>query len=126
MNHEFFKFLVTGGGATSAHYAVFWLCISVIGINATMASAVGYLFGSVVSYLMNYYYTFHSRRPHGEAVMLFYLMVTMGFFVNIGSVHALTSELGLNPWLSQVFATGLTLFSNFFFSKVFVFGWRGR
>lgn len=126
MSREFFRFLVTGGSATSAHYAVFWLCLSVIGTGATAASAVGYLCGSIVSYLMSYYYTFDSKRSHGEAVVLFYLMVATGFFINTGIVHALAAGLGWNPWLSQVCATALTLFWNFLVSKVFVFGWRGR
>lgn len=125
MTREFFRFLVTGSSATVAHYAVFWLCISVLGISTTAASAIGYLFGSVVSYLMNYYYTFDSNRAHGEAVAIFYLMVLTGFFINTGIVHALGAELGWNPWLSQVSATALTLFWNFLVSKLFVFGRRG-
>lgn len=90
-----------------------------------MASAVGYLFGSVVSYLMSYYYTFGSKRSHTKSVVLFYLMVSSGFFINTGAVYILTMEHGWNPWLSQVCATTLTFFWNFFVSKMFVFGWRG-
>ena len=118
MKREFFRFLVTGGSATAAQYAVFWLCISVIGIGTTTASAVGYLLGSVVSYLMSYYYTFESKRSHAEAVRAFYLMVATGFFINIGIVHTLATGLDWNPWLSQVCATASTLFWNFLVSKV--------
>lgn len=126
MKHEFFRFLATGGSATSVHYAVFLLGISVIRMDATMASALGYLCGSVVSYLMSYYYTFDSNRSHREAVVLFYLMAVTGFFINTCCVHALAAGLGWNPWLSQVCATILTLFWNFFVSKAFVFNrsWR--
>ncbi len=126
VKREFFRFLVTGGSATAAHYLIFWICISVVGISVTIGSAIGYLFGSVVSYLMNYYYTFDSSRPHGAAVVRFYLMVGIGLFINIGAVHMLVKGLSWNPWLAQIFATGVTLVGNFFFSKLFVFSWRKR
>lgn len=122
MKREFFRFLVTGSSATVAQYAVFWLCISVLCLGTTAASAIGYLFGSVFSYLMSYYYTFDSKRSHVEAVASFYLMVATGFFINTGIVHMLAAGLGWNPWLSQVFATALTLLWNFLISKLFVFG----
>ncbi len=122
----FFRFIVTGGSATSVHYAVFWLCISLIGMSATVASAVGYLCGSIVSYLMSYYYTFGSKRSHREAVALFYLMVATGFVINTGVVHALVAGLDWSPWLSQACATVLTLFWNFFVSKMYVFVWRAQ
>ena len=126
MKREFFRFLVTGSSATVGHYAVFWLCISVLGISTTVAAAIGYLFGSVLSYLMSYYYTFDSKRSHGEAVAFFYLMVATGFFINTGIVHALAAGLRWDPWISQVFATALTLFWNYIVSKLLVFGRRGR
>ena len=121
---EFFKFFVTGGSATAAHYVVFWLCIAVAAMDATTSSAIGYLFGSVVSYLLNYYYTFDSRRSHRTAVLLFYVMVSIGFLINIGIMHVFVKELSLNPWLAQICATGLTLVFNFVVSKFFVFSWR--
>lgn len=121
---EFFKFLITGGSSTASHYVVFWLCLSVAAMDATTSSAVGYLFGSIVSYLLNYYYTFNSRRSHRSAVLLFYAMVSIGFIINIGVVHVFVKELTFNPWLAQICATGLTLVFNFVISKFLVFSWR--
>jgi putative flippase GtrA len=122
----FTKFIAAGGIATGVQYVVFWICIYLIGIDTTTASAVGYLFGSIVSYFINYYFTFNSQRPHSDTLPLFYIMVTIGFFVNTGSLHALNTGLGWNPWLSQVCASGLALIWNFYVSKLFVFGWRRR
>ncbi len=124
MIRSFLRFIVAGGTATSAHYAIFWLCISLAGISATVASAVGYMCGSIVSYLMSYYYAFDSKRSHRDAVVLFYLMVASGFVINTGVVYALDVGLGWSPWLAQVCATSITLFWNFFVSKMYIFVWR--
>ena len=121
MKPEFFRFLVSAGSATSAHYLTFWLCLSVIGVSATVSSALGYLVGSVVSYLMSYYYVFNSKRSHGKALLLFYLMVATGFFINTGIVHALAAGLDWNHWLSQICATAMTLLWNFLVLKGFVY-----
>jgi len=126
VNAEFFRFLVTGAYATTLHYLVFWLGISGLSMNASLASGTGYLSGSVLSYFMNYYYTFDSKRPHREAVGLFYLIVATGFFINTGSFFMLTRRLSWNPWFAQVGATALALLWNFFFSRLFVFCWRKR
>lgn len=121
MTKEFQRFLITGGIATLSHYVVFWLWISLNKDEATIASAIGYLFGAVVSYLLNYYYTFDSKRSHSGTIARFYLMALAGFFINVGIVHGLATSLALNPWLSQVCATGLVFFWNFIVSKIFVF-----
>ena len=124
MKRELFRFLLTGGVATAAHYVLFWVCIAVINTAATLASAVGYIFGSIFSYFMSYYFTFGSKRSHVEAMLLFYLMVGMGFFINTGVVYTLSAEFYWKPWTAQVCATGLTLIWNFFFAKLIVFRWR--
>jgi putative flippase GtrA len=118
------KFLVTGGIATITHYVIFWLCLAVVEIDSTISSAIGYMFGSVVSYFLNYYFTFDSRRSHKKAILFFYLMVMIGLFINIASMHTLVKELELKPWLAQIYVTGITLIFNFIISKKFVFGWR--
>lgn len=121
MHKTVIKFLVTGGLATLLQYAVLWIGVDVFELPAAVASGVGYLMGSVLSYLLNYHYTFSSTQSHAGAVSRFYLMVLLGWLINIAVVGLLADWLGWSKWVAQVMATAIVLVWNFCSSRYWVF-----
>ncbi len=76
--------------------------------------------GAAFNYWLNHRFTFHSERPHKEALPRFFLMAGLGVVLNGVIVKGLTLAT-INYLVSQVGATLIILFVNFFLSKLWVF-----
>lgn len=115
------RFLFVGVLATATQYFFLSLGVDMLHWPAGAASGLGYLMASALSYLMNYFFTFHSKRPHAQAVARFYLMVAIGWLLNTTLMTVLADTLGWNKWLSQIIATALVLIWNFSASRTWIF-----
>lgn len=121
MSNTLVKFLLTGGVATLLQYAALWFGVEMLYLPAAVASGSGYLVGSVVSYIMNYYFTFDSDRSHVGTAARFYIMVGAGWLINVVVVGGLADWLELNKWVAQLSATTLALIWNYYSSSNWVF-----
>ncbi|WP_219210859.1 GtrA family protein [Variovorax boronicumulans] len=119
---QFVRFLIVGGGATLVQYLAFGLGLRITDGSATVVSSVAYLLGSIVSYALNYTFTFASEQPHRRVVPKFYLMVLSGWLLNTALMAFMTGRLEMNAWLAQALATMTCLVWNFLVSRIFVFG----
>lgn len=118
---EFVRFLVVGGMATGLQYVLLGAATALLGWTSAAGSAVGYAAGSMLSYALNYLFTFRSDARHMQAIPRFYAMVGLGLVLNTSVMAFLADYWGWDVWLSQVVATMLTLFSNFVLSRRWVF-----
>ncbi|MDP2178385.1 MAG: GtrA family protein [Methylophilaceae bacterium] len=121
MYPQLVRFLITGGLATALQYILLGVGTTQLGWPAALASGVGYMTGSVLSYVMNYFYTFACNQSHLQATARFYLMVAIGWSINTLTMAVLVDAIGWNKWLSQIIATLLTLTFNFSASRAWVF-----
>lgn len=107
--------LFTGVGAigTGTHYLILVILVQALSINPVLASSAGALSGALVNYLLNYRYTFHSRKRHREAMTKFFTVAAVGFVLN-GLLMTLGDQvLHLHYLLSQIIATVVVLMWNF-------------
>lgn len=118
---QFGRFLLTGGLATTLQYFVLGFGTSVLGASAAVFSGIGYLSGSVLSYVMSYFFTFRSNRAHLPAALRFYVMVAVGWCINTLVMALLADAMDWNKWLSQIVATVLALVWNYLASRIWVF-----
>jgi putative flippase GtrA len=88
---------------------------------AAICSAVGYIFGSVVNYLLNYLFTFKSGKSHIEAASKYYMVLGVGWCMNTGLMGLFVHRFAWNIWLSQVLTTGIGLAWNFTGSRWWAF-----
>lgn len=84
-------------------------------------SAIGYLLGSVVNYILNYFLTFGSGKSHVEAISKYFSVLAVGWCINFGLMKLLADHWGIWHWYAQVFTTGLVLCWNFAGSKLWAF-----
>lgn len=118
---QFARFVLAGGFATGAQYAVLVLLVELTKQDAVVSSAIGYLSGAGLSYWMNRVWTFRSTVPHAAAGSRFAVMVALGFCANALLMIVLTRA-GHFPYLaSQVVATVFTLALNFSLARIWVF-----
>ncbi|MCD6027007.1 MAG: GtrA family protein [Solimicrobium sp.] len=118
---QFVHFAAVGLSGTSVQYLSLWIGVTHFLISAPVASAVGYLFGSVVNYLMNYLFTFRSNKSHKETSIKFFSVVAMGWCINLLLMSILVNYLQWYYWVAQIMATGIGLLWNFSGSKWWAF-----
>lgn len=120
LQHQFFKFLVVGGGATATQYLLLILVVEFTCLGPVPSAIVAYLAGAGVNYLGNYYFTFDSRRQHWQSMLRFVLVALLGLGLNTGLFWVGLQILPHYLW-AQVMATGITLGINFILHRHFTF-----
>lgn len=113
------KFLIVGGMATGLQFALLILFVEIFHLPAVAASASAYGSSAVFNYLLNYYFTFNSNKSHTEAFSQFVIVVAIGLCINTIS-FTLFSKV-LHYFVAQIFATLITLISNFLLHKYWIF-----
>lgn len=117
---QFIKFIVVGSLGTLLHYAVLIVLVSFIGSDPALGAMAGATCGAGVNYCLNYRFTFQSSRSHSEALPRFLFMAGLGILLN-GVFVKLFTIMSFNYLLSQIVATLIILFMNFFLSKLWIF-----
>lgn len=121
---RFVRFALVGGVATAIQYALLIALVRKAGLPPTPASSIGFAASAAINYLLNYHFTFRSRRPHGTAAAKFGLLAATGLLINAAIMHLLTSA-GCNYLLAQACATGLVLLWNFIGNSLWTFDVAG-
>ena len=128
---QIFKFGLVGILNTVVGTTIMFLAYNVLNLGYWLSSALNYIVGSVLSYFLNKYFTFGSRRRSN--------MEVIRFLINILLCYLLAYGLALPFVRSFIFAIGICLekqlleqismicgmcffiFLNFFGQKLFVF-----
>ena len=85
------------------------------------ATLAGYLFGGVVSYVLNRRHTYRSDRPHEEAGWRFAVVAAVGFLLTWLLMHVFVDNLA-QPYLpAQLLTTALVLVWSFCAHKWWTF-----
>lgn len=120
-NRQFTFFLGVSVIATAVHYVVMVLLASGIGLPGVTAASAGCAAGGLVSYVLNYRFTFHSTQSHRQTLSRFLCVVLLGFIVNRQIVAACIDWLALHYFPAQVIATVVVFRLNFMLSKIWAF-----
>lgn len=118
---QFLRFALVGASGTAVQYVVLWLGVTFLGAPAAAASAVGYLCGAVVNYLLNHAFTFKGQSSHGRAAPRYFALLGVGWCINTGLMTLFVHELGWNYWIAQIITTGIGLCWNFAGSRWWAF-----
>jgi putative flippase GtrA len=121
ISRQFIRFAAVGACGTAVQYAVLAIGTSIFAIPAAWASALGYMCGSVVNYLLNYFFTFESGKSHAEAASKYFSLLGVGFCINLGLMALLVHQLDWNKWIAQFLTTGIGLIFNFVGSRLWAF-----
>jgi putative flippase GtrA len=121
LRRQFSSFLVVGGIATSAHYAVMIGLRELAHAPVIPSTLTGYVVGGVTNYILNRRHTFATDRTHGEAGWRFALVAATGFFMTWALMALLVEKLGIPYILAQMFTTGLILVFNFIVHRMWTF-----
>ncbi|MBI4407875.1 MAG: GtrA family protein [Candidatus Kerfeldbacteria bacterium] len=124
MMRQALKFIVVGGISTVVNYTVFFLSYHYGQINYLVASAIGYVIGLSLSYLLNASWTFRQQStPHliGNQTVRFITIYVCSLVMSLGLIYLLVHWLGMDPRVANIIAISQTTITNFLGCKYYVF-----
>jgi putative flippase GtrA len=118
---QFVAFATVGAVGTVVHYATLIVGVQQLGIDPVPASALGWTFGAVANYLLNYHLTFRSRLAHRHAAPRFATIAAIGLLLNTLLMWVQVDLLSFHYLIAQTLATGAILCFNFVLSRLWAF-----
>jgi putative flippase GtrA len=115
------RFALVGAVATGVQYVTLIVLVREAGIWPPVASAIGFVVSAAGNYLLNYYFTFRSRRSHGMAAAKFMALAGVGLAINSVLMQVLVGA-GWHYILAQVCATVVVFLWNFLGNSLWTFG----
>ena len=119
---QFRSFLLVGGLCTLLQYAILVILVQGTGMDAVLASSIGFAASSVVSFALNRRFTFASRVGYGKGLARFAVVAGCGLALTAVLMTVGVDWLGVNYLLAQVATTGVVLLWNFFVNRSWTFG----
>jgi putative flippase GtrA len=121
LTRQFSSFIVVGGIAAIVHYGTLIGMVEVLKVDPVPATLLGYIFGSLASYILNRRHTYKSEQPHGEVFWRFAVVAFSGFVVTGCLMFVFTKLLSFAYLPSQIVTTGIVLFWHFILHKLWTF-----
>jgi putative flippase GtrA len=123
---QFLRFAAVGLSGTAVQYGTVYFSMAAgFGLlhksPEVTGSAIGYILGSVVNYILNYFFTFGSDKSHVEAAAKYFTVLGIGWCLNLLLMSVLVEHWGWWVWYAQVVTTGIGLCWNFGGSKLWAF-----
>ncbi|ADK16913.1 MULTISPECIES: GtrA family protein [Clostridium] len=116
------KFCIVGVANTTITLLSFYLFNKILLINYLLSTVVSYSIGMLNSYILNKEWTFCDKDKRIVLQLIEFTMVNgVSLSLNLIIMHLLVSKLYVDTFLSQVFATGFSIISNYIGSKFIVF-----
>lgn len=115
------RYTAAGSLAVGVHYLVLILLVERAAMDATLSSSCGFLFGLIVNYLLQYYWTFRSSGSHAKRFPLFAGVAVVMLGLNAAIFWALHERFEINYLLAQAFAIGVVFLLNFLVNSLYTF-----
>lgn len=116
-------FLLVGGAATGLHYAVMFVCATVLAIPVVWSSVIGFTVSALANYLLTARLTFRSNQPHRSTAPRFCLTAGAGLLLNYVLLSILVSN-GVHAIPAQLLTTLGVLIWNYCINGLWTFANR--
>lgn len=118
---QFSGFAGIGAIGTAGHYLALIGLVQFLGMSPVSASAVGFMIGALINYLLNYKFLFRSRKRHSESMSKFFAVALAGLVLNALVVSFGINAVYLHYVVAQFFATAIVLVWNFSINRIWTF-----
>jgi len=118
---QFLQFSGVGALGTAVQYLVLIALVSGCSLPNVRAAVAAFLAGASVNYVLNYRWTFRSRKTHRETAAKFLMVALVGLLFTAGIMAVLGDGLGLHYLWAQGVATGCVLLWTFSCNRQWTF-----
>jgi putative flippase GtrA len=121
MVRQFAKYGIVGASNTIFTFAIYTVLVE-IGVQYLIALLLGYLVGSLNSYLFNRRWTFRAGHlAHASVGPRFAIVQILAILANLGLLYLLVHHLGVHKILAQAILTMPVLAVTFFVNRTWSF-----
>lgn len=118
---QFLQFAAVGAAATLVQYSVLVALVELLRVQPVPAAVLAYLCGALVSYLLNWRFTFgETRTAFGKGLIKILIVHVIGLGLNTLIFNILVNA-HVYYIIAQIVATGLVLVWNYAGARLFVF-----
>jgi putative flippase GtrA len=118
---DLFLYLVVGGVATIAEWAVFFVLIR-CSLHYAAATAIAYILSTFVNWVMGRLLVFkESKGSVLKEILSIYLVSVVGLLLNVLIMWVAVDLLSLGEGISKIGATGMVFFFNFLVRKLLIY-----
>lgn len=116
------RYLVVGGLSALADWTVFATLLYGFDLHYIAAGTISFILATGLNYYLSVRFVFGagSRGPR-QAMMLVYLVSTVGIVINLGVLTIGIDVLEMHPLVAKFFATGIAVFWNFLARYFYIF-----
>lgn len=115
------RFALSGGLATAVHVSVFVAVVEWLGVRAVVAAGAAFMVALLVSYGMNYHWTFSASGPHRVMLPRFVMVAVLGLLMNLGITYAMVDMAGYWYGYALMLIVLIVPLMTFVFSQRWVF-----
>jgi len=84
---KMFRYGVVGIIGTGIHFGTLILLVEIFSIDPVISSTIGFILTLIVSYILNYFWTFASNQAHSKAIFRYAVVSISGLFLNALIMH---------------------------------------
>jgi len=88
------RFAISGGLATAVHVSLFVGLVEWLFVRPVIAAGVAFVVALMVSYGMNYHWTFSVSGPHRVMLPRFIVVAVLGLLLNLAITYLVVDVLG--------------------------------
>lgn len=114
------RFSIVGLGNTLVGLFVIY-ALKIIGFGDVLANAGGYIFGLVLSFILNKKWAFKCTESNICTFLRFVLVIIVAYFANLGTVMYLIENHEVNGFLSQFVGIPIYAVISYVGCRLFVF-----
>lgn len=93
----------------------------VAAIEPIIANVVGYAAGLILSYILNRFFTFQSKKNKTIEFLKFLLVFIFSYGLNLLILYLLIKYISINPGYAQVISGFFYIITSYFLQKLIVF-----
>jgi putative flippase GtrA len=118
---QFIKFGIVGISNTLLTLAVYTLLLKVFGVWYLGASAIGFVAGTINSFLLNRRWTFRGHVGDSLTPVRWTVVQCTGLAINEGLLYVFVNNAGLDKLVSQILATAVVTVTTFVANRAWTF-----
>ncbi len=119
---KFIKFGLVGFLGMLIDFGVTYFIKEILKGHKYLANGLGFAIAASTNYILNRYWTFHSKNPNiGTEYTQFIVVSLFGMAINMGVLYYIHNNKKKNFYFAKLVATGVTLIWNFTANAFFTF-----
>jgi len=117
---QFIKYAIFGGIGVGTDLSIYVISLS-LNIFYQYANIVGYISGTLISFLCNRKYTFEVSDRPVLRLLLFFGAAAVGYFVSLIALHLFVEDYHFSPLVSKLLILPIVLMIQFAINKYVTF-----